>query len=110
MELNIIDRIYIPHILPSENNFMDYNLKREIIKKVALTEADAEKYKIVEDPEKRQTKWDINIDRENPLVVDFTPQELAFLKTSCEKLGSAPAPDAFWGTVEKIYNAAQVAE
>ena len=37
---------YIPAILPSENNFTDFNLKRNIIKKVALTEEDAAKYEI----------------------------------------------------------------
>ncbi len=107
MELHIIDRIYIPQILPAENNFMDFNLKRAIIKKIALTQEDAEKYKIVEDRENKQTKWDINIDRENPLVVNFTSQELAYLKASCEKLGDTPAPDVLWATVEKIYTASQ---
>ncbi len=107
MELHIIDRIYIPQILPAENTFMDFNLKRDIIKKVALTQEDAEKYHIVEDRENKQTKWDINIDRENPLHVEFTPQELAYLKSACEKLGDTPAPDALWSTVEKIYTAAQ---
>lgn len=107
MELNVIDRIYIPTILPAENNFMDFNLKREIIKKVSLTEADVEKYNIKEDTENRKTTWDINADRENPLVVEFSKQELDYLKTSCEKLSDKPAPDNLWATVEKIYNAAQ---
>lgn len=107
MELNIIDRIYIPTILPAENTFMDFNMKRGIIKKVALTEADVEKYHIQEDAENKRTKWDPQIDRENPLVVDFTREELAYLKTACEKLADTPAPDNLWGTVEKIYAAAQ---
>ena len=37
MELHIKDRIYIPQMLPQQNNFMGFNLKREIIKKVGLT-------------------------------------------------------------------------
>lgn len=107
MELHIIDRIYIPTILPAENSFMDFNLKRDIIKKVGLTEADAEKYSIKEDKEHNRTTWDINADRENPLVVDFSAQELAYLKAACEKLADKPAPDNLWATVEKIYAAAQ---
>lgn len=107
MELHILDRIYIPSILPSENTFIDFNMKREIIKKVALTEEDAKKYDIKEDAENRRTTWDINKDRENPLVVDFTPQELQYLKTACEKLADKPAPDNLWTTVEKIYAACQ---
>lgn len=107
MELHIIDRIAIPSILPAENSFMDYNLKRSIIKKVGINRDDAEKYKIKEDAENRRTTWDINIDRENPLAVDFTAQELAYLKNACEKLSDTPAPDYLWNTVEKIYEAAQ---
>ncbi len=107
MELHILDRIYIPAILPAENSFMDFNLKREITKKVALTEADAEKYKIQEDVENKRTTWDPAIDRDNPLTVEFTAQELAYLKAACEKLADKPAPDNLWATVEKIYAAAQ---
>ena len=98
MELHIIDRISIPSILPSENSFMDYNLKRSIIKKVGITKGDVEKYNIKEDAENK---------RENPLVVDFTAQELEYLKNACEKLSDTPAPDYLWDTVEKIYDAAQ---
>lgn len=107
MELHIIDRIYIPTILPAYNTFMDFNMKRGIIKKVALTEADAKKYHIKEDTENKRTTWDPLIDREHPLVVDFTHDELAYLKRACERLADTPAPDNLWGTVEKIYDAIQ---
>lgn len=107
MELNIIDRIYIPSILPAENTFMDFNMKREILKKVTITPDDIEKYNIKEDKENNRTTWDINKDRENPLNVDFSKQELDYLKTACEKLADKPAPDALWATVEKIYKAVQ---
>lgn len=36
MDLHIKDRIYIPQMLPQQNNFMGFNLKREIIKKWPL--------------------------------------------------------------------------
>lgn len=107
MELHIIDRIYIPTILPAENTFMDFNLKRGIINKVAITQEDVEKYHIEENKEERRTKWDIDIDRENPLMVDFSHDELDYLKIACEKLAGTPAPDNLWATVEKIYAAAQ---
>lgn len=107
MVLNILDRIYIPSILPSENTFMDFNMKREIIKKVALTAEDVEKYNIKEDEANKRTTWDINKDREHPLIIEFTQQELNYLKSACEKLADTPAPDNMWATVEKIYEAAQ---
>lgn len=110
MELNIIDRIYLPTILPAENTFMDFNMKREILKKVSLTPDDIEKYNIKEDKENHRTTWDINKDREEPLHVDFSKQELEYLKSACEKLADTPAPDALWTTVEKVYQAAQEAK
>ena len=69
-------------ILPAENSFMDYNLKRSIIKKVGLNKEDVEKYNIKEDTENKRTTWDINADRENPHIVDFTAEELAYLKSA----------------------------
>ena len=39
MELFIKDRIYIPQLLPQQTkSFMDFNVKREILKKVAAEE------------------------------------------------------------------------
>lgn len=105
MELHIKDRIYIPQLLPEQNSFMGYSLKREILKKVAITEKDKEEYSIVEDVEKGQVTWDSAKDIEIPLVVDFTSQEIEYLKKSCESLVETAYPDDFWVTVEKIYNA-----
>ena len=82
MELFIKDRIYIPQVLPQQNSFMGFNLKREIIKKVALTEADKTTYNIEEDNENNRITWDIKKDRETPLVVEFSKDELAYLKKS----------------------------
>ena len=106
MELHIKDRIYIPQLLPAQNSFMEYNLKREIIKKVALAEKDKEEYAIVEDAQAGKVTWDSKKDMEQPLVVEFSKQEIDYLKKSCEALAEAAYPDDLWATVEKIYNAA----
>ena len=74
MELHIKDRIYIPQLLPAQNSFMEYNLKREIIKKLALTEKNIEEYAIVEDAQTVKVKWDSKKDMEQPLMVDFSKQ------------------------------------
>lgn len=105
MELHIKDRIYIPQILPAQNSFMDYNLKREIINKVALTEADKTDYNIIEDTNAGKITWDSKKDMEQPLIVDFSKQEVDYLKKACESLSESAYPDEFWVTVEKIYNA-----
>ena len=107
MELHIKDRIFIPQLLPQQGNFTEFNMKRNILKKVALTEADVEKYDIVENKEERRTEWDPEKDRDMPLMVDFSQDELQYLAKACEKVADANFPDEFWLTVEKIYNAAQ---
>ena len=101
MELHIKDRIYIPQLLPAQNSFMEYNLKREIIKKVALTETDKEEYAIVEDAQAGKVTWDSKKDMEQPLVVDFSKQEIDYLKKSCEALAEAAHPDDLWATVRR---------
>ncbi len=106
MKLNIKDRIYIPQLLPVKNSFMGFNLKSSIINKVLITEADRKDYSIVEDPEHGKVTWDSQKDLEQPLDVDFTPQELNYLKEACEALKDAAYPDDLWLIVEKIYNAA----
>ena len=95
MELHIKDRIYIPQMLPQQNNFMGFNLKREIIKTVGLTEAVKETYNNEEDTKNSRITWDI------------TKDELNYLKNACETPAEANYPDDFWMTVEKIYNEAQ---
>lgn len=106
MELNIKDRIYIPRMLPVQGKFMEFNLKRSILKKVVLTEDDRKRYSIIECKEEGRVEWDINKDLECPLCADFTKEELDYLKKSCEALVESAYPDDFWITVEKIYDAA----
>lgn len=106
MDLHIKDRIYIPQLLPAQDSFMEYNLKREIIKKVALTEKDKDEYAIVEDQHAGKVTWDNKKDMEQALVVEFSKQEIDYLKKSCEALAESAYPDDLRATVEKIYNAA----
>lgn len=108
MELHIKDRLYFPSILPNCQSFLEFNLKRNILKKVAITEADKEKYEITSVDE--GIRWNAQVDAETPLVVDFTGDELAFIKKGCEALEGKTGqtyPDAFWLTVENIWNAAE---
>lgn len=107
MELHIKERIYIPQFLPQQTaTFIDFNTKREIIKKVAITEADKKEYEIEENKEEQKLTWNAQKDFDMPLVVDFTETEIAFLKKACESLPQGSYPDDFWMVVEKIYDAA----
>lgn len=105
MILNIKDRIYIPAILPKNGSFMDFNLKRSILQKVALTEDDKVKYSIEEIPDEDKIIWDVEKDMKNPLSIDFTNDEIDYLKKACEAITAASYPDDFWLVVEKIYDA-----
>ena len=107
MELHIKERIYIPQLLPQQTaTFIDFNTKREIIKKVAITEADKKEYEIEENKEEQKLTWNAQKDFDMPLAVDFTETEIAFLKKACESLPQGSYPDDFWMVVEKIYDAA----
>lgn len=105
MELKIADRIYIPGILPKKNSYMGYNLKKSIVGKVSITQEEYEKYGIEEVKEEGTIKWDAIKDTECPLVVDFTKEELQYLKNACESLSEQGHDDGVWQTVEKIYSA-----
>lgn len=107
MKLYIKDRIYIPQLLPQQTtSFIDFNTKREIIKKVMLTEADKEKYEIVEDSEEHKVTWNAQKDFDEPLEIQFTEGEIALMKKACESLPQSAYPDDFWIVVEKIYEEA----
>ncbi len=104
MELHIKDRMYFPQLLPQQNTFMEYAMKRQILKKVGLTKEDQESFSIIEDKENNQIRWDIEKDMAQPLTVDFTKDELDYIKKGCEALSEQPCPDDFWNLVERIYN------
>lgn len=107
MDLHIKERLLIPTILPEKGNFMDFNLKKSIIKKVALTEQDKTDYEIVEKKEERRIEWNVQKDIETPLVVDFSTEELAYLQKACEAISEQQLPDEVWAMVEHIYDEIQ---
>lgn len=107
MELHIKDRLYLPQILPAQNTFMEFNLKKSILEKIVISEREREAFKIMEDKEAGKITWDSEKDANEPLSVEFSKEEVAYLKKGCEALASAPYPDDFWVTVEKVYNAAE---
>lgn len=106
MELHIKDRIYFPQLLPQQGNFMEFNLKRSILKKVALSDSDRTEYNINDDKDNGRITWDSNKDFSQPLVANFTTEELELIRKGCEQFTEkdTPAPDDFWTLVEKIYN------
>ena len=109
MNLYIKDRIYLPQLLPQQGSFMEFNLKRSILKKITLTPEDYNAFNIQEDKANGRITWDSDKDQSEPLVVNFTSEELALLRKGCEQFTEreSPAPDDFWVLVEKIYDTQQ---
>ena len=105
MELHVKDRLYFPQLLPQQNTFMEYALKRNILKKVGLTAEDQERFEIKENSEKNGIVWNVEKDKAQPHNVEFSTEELEYIKKGCEALAENPAPDDLWGLVERIYNA-----
>jgi hypothetical protein len=105
MELKIIDRLCIPALLPKEGNFKQYNLKKSILAKIEISEAERTGVNLRQDPETNRIEWDA--EKDTPLTVTFTSEEMDFLKESCEKLSDESNPDYLWGVMEVIYNAVQ---
>ena len=54
MDLHIKDRLLIPSIFPERGNFMDFNLKKSIARKIAISEQDRKDYEIVEKKEESE--------------------------------------------------------
>lgn len=103
MELTIKDRLYLPTFLPQKGNFKQFNLKKEVSRKIAISEDERKQINLHENEESKRIEWDV--DKEVLLHVEFTADELKYLQEACEKISDEELPDDMWGTVEKIYNA-----
>jgi hypothetical protein len=105
MELQIKDRLYIPALLPKEGNFKQFNLKKDILKKIEISEEERKSVELTENRETKRIEW--NTEKDAPLSVDFTAEEMEYLKQCCEKISEEALPDDMWATVEKIYDGIQ---
>lgn len=103
MELQIKDRLYLPVLLPKEGNFKQFNLKKEILRKIEINEQERQSVGLHENQDNKRIEWDT--EKETPLILDFSKEELDYLKSACEKISDENLPDDMWGTVEKIYDA-----
>lgn len=105
MKLHIKDRLYFPAILPETGSFLEFNMKREILKRVSITEEERKKFNLQENKDEKSITWDPELDRENPVEVEFSKEELAYIKKGIESISSTAYPDEFWVFVEKVFNA-----
>lgn len=102
MELFIKDRLYIPGFLPKENNFKGFNIKKEILKKIEISEEERTNVNLRQNTENNRIEWDV--DKDVPLMVEFSNEEIEYMKAACEKISDESLPDDMWATVERIYD------
>ena len=102
MELSVKDRLYLPTFLPARGNFKEFNLKKEILRKIAIGDEERKAISLRENAEDKRIEWDV--EKEHPLKVEFSADEMAYLQAACEKISDEELPDVMWGTVEAVYN------
>ena len=88
MELSVKDRLYLPSFLPARGNFKDFNLKKEILRKIAIPDEERKAIGLHENAEDKRIEWDV--EKEKPLAVEFSGDEML--------------PDDMWATVSRIYD------
>lgn len=103
MDLLIKDRLYIPAFLPKEGTFSDFNIKKRILNKIEISDSEREEVGLKENVETKRIEWDV--EKDTPLAVDFSAEELEYLKQACEKISDEQLPDDMWGTIEKLFDA-----
>jgi hypothetical protein len=103
MELSIKDRLYLPTFLPAKGNFKDFNLKKEILRKIAISDDERKEINFRENQKDNRLEWDV--EKETQLIVDFSNDEMEYLRRACEKISDEELPDDMWATVEAVYNA-----
>ena len=65
MELTIKDRLYLPSFLPARGNFKEFNLKKDILRKIAISEDERQEINLRENSEDKRIEWDV--EKERPL-------------------------------------------
>lgn len=95
MELSVKDRLYLPSFLPARGNFKDFNLKKEILRKIAIPDEERKAIGLHENAEDKRIEWDV--EKEKPLAVEFSGDEMEYLRKACERISDEELPDDMWG-------------
>lgn len=72
------------------------------MRKIAISEEERKEINFRENQEDNRLEWDV--EKENPLIVDFSKDEMEYLRRACEKISYEELPDDMWETVKRIYD------
>lgn len=77
-------------------------MKKEILKKIEISDTERDEVNLRENEETKRIEWDI--EKETPLHIDFSTDEMEYLKMVCEKVSDEQLPDDMWISISKIYD------
>ena len=83
MELSVKDRLYLPSFLPARGNFKDFNLKKEILRKIAIPDEERKAIGLHENAEDKRIEWDV--EKEKPCrasTISFRRSKPSFLSAA----------------------------
>ena len=80
MEMTVKDRLYLPALLPDKGTYKEFNIKKCILQKIALSDAEREQIGLHRVDETGRIEWDTQ--KATPLAVEFSHEELELLKNS----------------------------
>lgn len=101
MELSVKDRFtcrpFCRHGATSRTS-----TSKEILRKIAIPDEERKAIGLHENAEDKRIEWDV--EKEKPLAVEFSGDEMEYLRKACERISDEELPDDMWATVSRIYD------
>ena len=70
--------------------------------KIAIPDEERKAIGLHENAEDKRIEWDV--EKEKPLAVEFSGDEMEYLRKACERISDEELPDDMWATVSRIYD------
>ncbi len=104
VSLHVKERIYLMNVMPQENSLVNFQLKKELMNKLEISDEEKTKLKFSVNEKENNVTWDPEIDMANPVEIEFNDQETAYMREAIEKLSDGAHPDEFWLIITTIYD------
>ena len=98
------------NILPQENSLVNFQLKKALMKKVELTDAERKKFEVKINEESQNMTWNAQKDFDDPTEFEFSEMECEYVRNAIEALSDGQHPDEYWLIVTSLYDKLQNTE
>ena len=102
MELSVKDRFTCRPFCRHGATSRTSTSKKEILRKIAIPDEERKAIGLHENAEDKRIEWDV--EKEKPLAVEFSGDEMEYLRKACERISDEELPDDMWATVSRIYD------